>query len=58
MTRQEGVLFLKDEGVLVQEIASVRVSQGLVLLLPLLLLCVRRCCVYRLGFSDNCCFDS
>ena len=26
VTRQEGVLFLKDQGVLVQEIASVRVS--------------------------------
>ena len=27
VTRQEGVLYLKDTGVLVQEIASVRVSQ-------------------------------
>lgn len=27
VTRQEGVLFLKDQGVLVQEIASVRVSR-------------------------------
>lgn len=27
VTRQEGVLYLKDKGVLVQEIASVRVSQ-------------------------------
>lgn len=27
VTRQEGVLYLKDTGVLVQEIASVRVSR-------------------------------
>jgi len=28
VTRQEGVLYLKDSGVLVQEIASVRVSKN------------------------------
>ena len=66
VTRQEGVLFLKDEGVLVQEIASVRVSQGLlmlllllVLLLPMLLLllvllllvwCCCCCCCIFLSF--------
>lgn len=69
VTRQDGVLFLKDEGVLVQEIASVRVSQRLAyaaacvavmlaLLLPLLVVSslLYVCCLKWLCYNAVFCW--